>query len=345
MKNMLLLCYVKKHILLHIAAFVMYGALFFLMLLVIGEIVFENGYDQLSIEDTTYTFRLYTDDKSKVESIISSIDNYSDLLVASEEDRCVFVSFITQISEERNTGSLPSIQVENDEIAYNSPLYFYEAFSDEIDSNNNILSIDNRKFDIVGRQNIQLCLPVELWKVIYLSTDDFWKIKNNNSILLSIFKEERMSDSELKELKLIIANNGVTSVEYLPDRKSLVYQIVNSDEVRIIFIMALITCLCFARLILMLVENRIEEYRIMRYCGATKFKIAQHIFKHVFFVLIVSAILGIALYWTVRLFAPNLIAYSSFGPVFYLLVLAGYLFASLSTSGIFILAKAAKDGY
>ncbi len=342
---MLLLSYVKKHLFLHVVSFVMYGALFFLMLLVIGEIIYENGYDHLSVEDTTYTFRLYTNDRQKTESIIKSIDNYSDILVASENEDYILVSFLTQVSNERTDDMVPSLHVNPGEIAYNSQLYFYDVFDEAIDSNNNAVLLGDQEFEIVGRQSLGLYLPVELWKVLYLNSEDFWNMASSDNILLSIYKDERMSDSELEVLNNLFADNDITSVNYLPDRKTSASRIISSDEVRLIYIMVLLSCLCYARLMLMLIVNRSDEYRIMRYCGANKIRVARYIFNHVLFVLILSAFCGTVLYWVIAAFSSDLFSYGGSAFAFYLLVLAGYLAAALMTSGLFILAKAAKDGY
>lgn len=341
---MLLLSYVRKHILLHIAAFAMYSSLFFIMLLVIGEIIYDNGYDRLSVEDTTYTFRIYTDDSSKVDSIVRSIDDYSDILVASEENDYVLVSFLTPISENRNIG-MPITVVNKNEIAYLSTVYFYDNFIDIDSPNINYVVVGGKELEVVGQQNIQLCLPVDIVKIMCVSTEDFWDVAKSDSILLSVYKDERMSDSELEVLNRTFADNGITAVNYLPDRITSASKVINSDAVRLIYIIVILSCLCFARLTLMLVANRNEEYRIMRYCGASKMIIARHILNHVMFVFAVSALGGSILYWVIAAFSTDLFSYSDSAFAFYLLVLAGYLVAALVTSGLCILAKAAKDGY
>ena len=341
---MLLLSYIKKHILLHIASFAMYSILLFILLLVIGEIIYDNGYDRLSVEDTTYTFRIYTDDRSKVDSIVQSIDDYSDILVASEENDYVLVSFLTPISENRNIG-MPITVVNKNEIAYLSTVFFYDNFIDINSPDVNSVVVGDKEFEVIGQQNIQLCLPVETVEVLCLNMDDFWDVARSDSILLSIYKDERMSDGELDALNKSFVDNGITAVKYLPDRISSASKVMNSDEVRLIYIMAILSCLCFARLTLMLVVNRREEYRIMRYCGASKMIIARYILDHVMFVLTVSVLCGSVLYWVFAAFSKDLFSYGGSAFAFYLLVLAGYLAAVLVTSGLFILAKAAKDGY
>lgn len=341
---MLLLSYIRNRFLLHIASFAMYSILFFIMLLVIGEIIYDNGYDRLSVEDTTYTFRIYTNDRLKVDSIVQSIDDYSDILVASEENDYVLVSFLTPISENRNVG-IPITVVDKNEIAYLSTVFFYDNLIDINSPNFNSVVIGEKEFEVIGQQNIQLYLPVEIMRVLCLNMDDFWDVTRSDSILLSIYKDERMSDSELEALNKTFADNGITAVNYLPDRITSASKVMNSDEIRLIYIMAILSCLCFARLTLMLVVNRSEEYKIMRYCGASKMIIARYILDHVMFVLTVSALCGSVLYWVVAAFSTDLFAYGGSAFAFYWLVLAGYFAAALVTSGLFILAKAAKDGY
>lgn len=340
----MLLSYIKKHIFLHIVLFALYSALFFLMLIVIGEIIYENGYDRLSVKDTTYTFRLYTDDRQKIESVLKSVEDYSDICIVSEEDNYEIVSFYTPVSSLRNS-TTDFGEIHPGEIACNSDMFFYDTFGDEIDLEENTLLLGDRKYNIVGIKNIPLHLPIDLSQILYFNADDFWDLRSSDNILLSIYKENRMNDEELESIKKAISDNGITSASYMPDRITFTSKVLNSDEVRLIYIMALLTCICFSRLLLILVDNRKEEYMIMRYCGAPKRAIVRYVLDHVLFVLIGSAFLGLLFYWAARMLFNDFIVYRPGSIVFYLLLFAGYFSASLITSGIILLAKAAKDGY
>lgn len=342
---MLLLSYIKKHILFHIVVFIIYGALFLLMLTVTGEMFHEKGYDHLSNKDTTYTFRLYTNDKSKINSILKSINDCADVCLVSENSDYIVMSFYTPISENRYYDADSRNQIQSGEISYSSSLTFYSLFSDQIDSDNNTLTLMNKKFTITGIQNVQISLPVEADLIVYTDIEDFWDIAGSESILLSVLRDELMSESELETLMKVFSDNGVTVASYLPDRISFASKVINSDEIRMIYIMVLLTCLCFARLMLILVDNRSEEYRVMIYCGAPKSRIVRYVTDHVLFVLTISAILGTLSYWILRAAAASIIAYRHGSVGFYLLVFAGYFSASLITSGLIMLAKAAKDGY
>lgn len=334
--------YIKSRLLFHIIVILLYSALAFVLLLTVGEIIHDYGYDSLGVNETTYSFRFYTNDRNTIESVIASINDFSDVCVVCEEDKYNLVSFVTEVSDIRSSESQ---EISKGHLKYSSEYAFNNAFSEEYDSNKNTILINNESFICDGEMNINISLPLDNDVILFSNYDDFWNMTDREAVIVSVLFDRRLSDSELAEINMLFSSTGNIVVCYRPEYISFADKMLNSDEIRLIYLIFILAGLFFARLMVVIINDRRAEYNIMRFCGASLLRIYFYILEHVLFILFISGVAGSAAYWLISASLPGFIMYSNHNIVFYLINFSLYMVITIFTSYILILVKGSKNEY
>lgn len=318
----------------------MYSALVFLLLMTMGEILYKNENKTISVIENTYSLRLYTKDRVKVESIIDSLEDYADICVISEEKGYSIVSFASRISPIRSSNNI-SVIIPG-ELKYNSETAFIDLFRDKIDYENDRVYIHNFAFVCAGETDINISAPIKDNLILYLDYEDFWSASESENVILSIMYNSQLSDAEADRLSRSVSSMGVVNIIYRPDQHLMAIKLLHSNEVHITYLILILAGLCMARLLILITEKRKDEYQIMRYCGASIMRIYWFIFQHFFLILILSVIVGSLSFIIVQTVTNGMIICKSNSIGFYLFNVIGFLIITMLTSILVLFAAGKK---
>lgn len=335
---MLSVSYIKEHLALHVIVITLYGLMQFLLILTLGEIVYENGYDKVPVNESTYSFRLYSDDRTSIDPLIDSIKDCSDICVACEGDGYTLVSFATGISSDRTGGATVS-EISTDEIRYNNTQGLVTLSGEMYDPIKNTVVINGKEFRCGGELNIQIRLPSDEELIFYVDYDSFWEISDQDSIVLSVLYDRRLSDWELSDLEQKVTSSGIIAALYSPEYEPVINKMLSSGEVRLSYMVLFLACLCSGGILVMLIENRRDEYRVMRLCGASRFRITVFRLEYILLILSISSVAGLGMYQIVRGSTSGLIMHTDHSLLIYGMSITGFILISLVSAFILLFLK------
>lgn len=335
---MLSASYIKEHLALHVIVITLYGLMQFLLILTLGEIVYENRYDKVPVNESTYSFRLYSDDRTSIDPLIDSIKDCSDICIACKGDGYTLVSFTTGISPDRNGGATVS-EISKDEIRYNNMQALITLPDKMYDPVNNVVVVNGREFRCGGEMDIQIGLPSDDDLLLFVNYDSFWKINEQESITLSILYDSRLSDAELSALEQKISSYGIASASYRPEYEPTISKLFSSGEVILSYLVLFLAGLCSGGVLVMIVENRSDEYRVMRLCGASKLRINICKIEYILLIVSISSAAGFVIYQLVRGFTSGLIMHTDCSLLIYGMSITGFILISLVSAFILLFLK------
>ena len=322
---MLLLKYIRDHVPFCLTVVGIYGIVFLTFLTAMSEIFFSHGYNESDLQDSTYRFQVYEADFESVRELPMIVDNYEDICVYSMNEDSTLIAYITDVSEMRSNSAV-CLPNGTDEVKTDSGILTQSL----LDEDHNIM-INGNEYRVTGTIDLDNGFDNMTGTVVYCSTDLFEQlIDNDDPMIISVLFDNRLKKDELEELKeqMYSVFGANTYIPPTADNKAL--SIITGDDMRVLLLLGLIGGVCFAKLLVAIIQNREPEFNVLRICGASENKIDQMIFDHILFVLILSEIIGTALFVVIKNTIPGLVAYKG-GPFFYLISYVVFLIIAVIT--------------
>ncbi len=355
----MVLSYIKYHIRSLVMICFIYGVLFSFQLILVGEAIYENGFDHSRIEDTTYTYVLSNIEYNKIDMIIADNTlNYSDICVVSHNGLYDIVSYPNGL-DERRLGYRKNVTSKEDGIIdLNEGISSESLFRAE--------NVDGQLVHLIPRDDGMECNIYEVGRKIIIGDKEYNKgqyitIKNTyteelppsqlyctyrtfkdiapkGTAMISLAFQKPLNKVELDRVNEKI--NRACEAEYKA-RKAVIdndsRKLVN--DIGFVAIMIIIAALCFSSLMISTLSERDEEYHILHLCGATGSKVETERLKHVMVIMLFSICFGLIVFWTSRSCINGFIDYKNDDYLFYAGNILGFVFITAITMLLSRIAK------
>ena len=333
----MVLSFIKYHIKSNLLICFVYGLLFFLQLVLIGEAICENGFNHSRIDDTTYTYALKKYDYKRIDEILNDEGiGYSDVCVVSRNREYDLVTYPKGTDERRlgyrKLGPPEEFGVIDLSEGISSEAQFRAQIEDgklvhEITSDEavecNVFEVRNKLY--IGEKEFQKGRYISIKNTysgemppsqLYCSYETFKDIGPDGDILISLAFKRPLNEKDLNGLHSRM--NLLGNAEFKPSRSD-----VDSDrrnlvgDFSFVAVMIIIAAFSFSSLMISILSERNEEYRILYLCGATAGKIRIERLKHASIVVVISIAAGLALFWVIRAITDGFIEYMKDDVSFY----------------------------
>lgn len=339
---MLLLSYIRQHLFFHMIVISIYGVMFFSLLLVISEVLSDRGFNDYSVEETTYAFQVFDFSDEKINQIPDKLSEAEDLglediSICVRYDEYAVIAFLTPLSERRDS-SISQIILDTDEILSDSGISTGEYFSSGND-------FEKMGFKYSGTLDITYYLDKLPDMRIYCSANDLGKfIDDDSEVYLCFLFNKTIEEKELSKLKdSVFEMCGTYRYVAHKDTDKEINALL-SQEIGVIALICIMCAFCFSRMVLALIENRANEYQTMFFCGATRNRIYGMILVHVLLVLNISAVFGFVVFKLIRMICPDLITYKRDNLFLYVVSYLMFIISGIITTYTLMIVRRRKYG-
>jgi len=315
--------YLRKYIRLHACICVLYATLFFAEAIVMGEMFYINGFNGISLEETTYSFAVNKTDFDKLHDLLGFNGQLRDVCFVAQNTDFDIVCYPIGIDKER---------IETDGFGYNidiGQIYLTETinipevlgveFFELTENDRTDICINGETYLYKGTVSIDNTYPKSTWPYnVYMCENDFQKqLKNYERAIVAYTFKEDLSKEEMEELIQFASGIAPSAIfiKYKKESPELAFFLNKSNS--FIWIITFLAAMCFGRMLLVLLKNREPEYKVFELLGAQKSWITFSKIRYVAALLTVSGAIGILAYFGVQKFTDNLLVYTNNSAIFW----------------------------
>lgn len=309
--------YIRKYIRLHTIVCVLYAMMFFAEVVVMGELFYINGFNGITMEETTYAFSIKETDFDKLHDLLGFKGKIRDVCFVAKNNDFDIVCYPIGVDTERIETDGFGYNLDKGQIYLTETIYIPEVLGIEyfdLSDNDGIdICINDETYSYKGSVSINNTYPKITWPFnVYMCEEDFQKqLASSERVVVAYTFKEKLSKKETETL-IQFANSVAPSTIYIENSNrtpELAFLLDKSNFY--LWVVSFLAAMCFGRLILVLLNNRDPEYKVFELLGAKKSWIFFSKVRYVFVLLSVSGVIGVLAYFGVQKLTDNLLVYTN----------------------------------
>jgi len=331
---MLIWPYLRKYIWIHILICALYGLLFFAQLAILGEMFYNKGLNEHSLEETTYSFDVTPDNPEKIRELTAYKDNVRDVCLVVNDESFDIICYPNGVIRDRIDDVTFTYELTPGQVYLTSTPLITDIFNGEYEdylmNDDFSVTIYDDDYDFNGLISIRNTYIKDAWGIcVYMCESDFYKVMaRHDKLVIAYTFAERLSRGEEEKMCNYVEEIDPSSAYNGPiDSSAELRSFADSSNV-FIWITTFLAGLCFGRLMIILISNREPEYKIFELVGAKRRWIEFSRLRYILAVLTVSAAAGGLLYVLVQHLSDNILVYTRNSVVFWCISLLIYYSAA-----------------